>query len=116
MNRRSLFTLAIAVAMMTGCSLASDTKDETSQDQTASTASALQDDGDDGSEGPGPNVFTLSLNSDGFLTGVNASGATLSATFTSATKYRAANLNQFIPADPIRPALIAYNAAVGGPP
>jgi len=76
----------------------------TSQEQTGTTASALTaDDDDDGSDdGPGLNVFTLSVNADGFVSFVNSSGAA-GATLTSATKYKAANLNQFIPGIPCAP-------------
>lgn len=119
MNRRSLFTLAIAATLMTGCSFgapAPDTQDETSQEQTGRIASELKgdDEDDEGTDdGPGPNVYTFSANADGFVTFVNSSGVAV-ATLSSATKYKAANLNQFIPVDPIRPSLVAYNAALKG--
>ena len=120
MNRRSLFTAAtaaLAAAMMMGCSSPADTQEPT--EETSSTESALtfcegSYDLDVACDGPGPsrNVYTLSTNIDGAITAINSLGQTVALNFTIDTRFRQANLNRFQPGDPIRPSLLAYNAAV----
>ncbi|EOP69403.1 hypothetical protein IIQ_01705 [Bacillus cereus VD118] len=46
------------------------------------------------------------------LTGVTRDGITLSATIIPRTIYHVANLNQYIPTDPILPLVVTYNTAV----
>lgn len=126
MNRRAIFTAALAVSMMMGCSSPAET-DSTTHENTSTTASALSsrrggngnhDDGnhDDGEhddgEGSSSRTFTLTSLSGTTLSGVNSLGQTFTASFTSTTIFLSANLNRFIPSVPIRPSLVAYNAAV----
>ncbi|QWG81190.1 MULTISPECIES: hypothetical protein [Bacillus cereus group] len=46
------------------------------------------------------------------LTGVTIEGITLTANVTTQTIYHPAHLDQYSPTDPIRPLVVAYNAAV----
>lgn len=129
MNRHALFTAALTVATMMGCSSPSDT--QTAQERTGATQSALgarcgghgnHDDGnhdddadtdnDFDDDGATSTTFTLTSLSGATLSGVSSSGQTFTASFTLTTAFRTANLSQFIPGDPVRPALVSYNTAV----
>ena len=116
MNRIALPTLALAVAMMLGCSSPSDTSTEQPTDSTESALNGvicdvsvdLNVDCDNG----GPMAYTLTSVDGGLLAGVNGFGQTINASFTSSTKFRSVNLNRFIPGEPVFPLLVAYNNAV----
>jgi hypothetical protein len=117
MNRLALSTAVLALAMMMGCSSPSDPQDATQED-TDTTESAITACGDQDEdvecncEGPGKRAFTLLSISGTTLTGVNGFGQTITASITSRTNFKKANLNRFTPSEPIRPTLLAYNAAI----
>lgn len=116
MHRSALLTASLAVAMMMGCSSPVDT--EAAEDDFATTGSALSrcgdyyDDYECNCDGPSRKAFTLTAINGNTVSGVNGFGQTITATFTSSTKFRLANLNRFTPSEPIRPVLVAYNTAV----
>jgi hypothetical protein len=116
MNRLVLSTATIAVTMMLGCSSPSDTSTEQSTDSTESALNGVVCDVDvdvnSDCDGAGPKAYTLTSFTGTTITGVNGFGQTVTASFSPDTRFRLANLNRFIPTDPIRPALITYNAAV----
>lgn len=118
MTLRSLLAASVlaAVASM-GCS----SPDAEPMDAVASTSSAdtIGCDGssdlDDESvecETGGRKAFTIVSFDGTYVTGVNGFGQTIHASFAPSTAFRKANLSRFIPGEPIRPALVAYNAAI----
>ncbi|MDB4939293.1 MAG: hypothetical protein JWP87_6265 [Labilithrix sp.] len=117
MNRLALPTAALVAAMLMGCSSPSDTG-STTQEDTDSTESAITLCGDYdldvevACETGSKQAYTLLSFNGETLTGVNGFGQTITANFTSSTNFKKANLNKFTPTDPVRPALVAYNAAI----
>ncbi len=117
MNRLALSTAALAVSMMMGCASPAAGPEGRTED-TDSTESAITRCGDldidveASCETGSKQAFTLLSFNGETITGVNGFGETISASFRANTKFKPANLNRFIPTDPILPALSDYNLAV----